>query len=223
VDDFTDVVLSAQLSDITQADRWFALVCETYEALASEDDQSWDEFCGRLTGAAASEGFPTEAEKFTEYLASVTSAPLDVVAAVSDQGQRGLAEMYREAIAAAQEDGAGQPEEDPAAWNAYLAANGPAWDGTEGSWQPYRDWFLYYAVEAGVQGAAENFLEYVDGQQDKIATFAQYGITVGTQSSTDDSAESTETIDSSSFPELSEGDSGEWVDYLDSMLRSRGF
>jgi hypothetical protein len=156
VDDFTDVVLSAQLSDITQADRWFALVCETYEALASEDDQSWDEFCGRLTGAAASEGFPTEAEKFTEYLASVTSAPLDVVAAVSDQGQRGLAEMYREAIAAAQEDGAGQPEEDPAAWNAYLAANGPAWDGTEGSWQPYRDWFLYYAVEAGVQGAADS-------------------------------------------------------------------
>jgi hypothetical protein len=32
-----------------------------------------------------------------------------------------------------------------------------------------------------------------------------------------------ETADVSAYPELREGDSGEWVEYLDSMLRSKGF
>jgi hypothetical protein len=227
VDDLVSAVLSAQLADITQAERWFALVCRTYEGSVSAGEEGWDGFRERLIGAAAGEGFPAEAEKLTEYMAA-TSAPLSVIASMNEQGEHRLAEMYLAEMAVARGDEGtvleqGQVADDPAAWNAYLAANGPVWDGAEGAWQQFRDWFLYYAAEAGVKQSAQGFVDYVEAQQDKVAAFAQYGIVAAAQPSADDSAESAGAVDSSSFPELSEGDSGEWVDYLDSMLRSRGF
>lgn len=240
MDDFTDAVLSVQLTDITQAERWFELVCRAYGESVSAGEDSWDGFRERLTGTATEEGFSAEAETWTEYMAATTSAPLDVVADMSAQGKDRLAEMYAAEMATVQGDGEtvradGQVADDPAAWNAYLTTNGSFWDGTEAGWQQFRDWFLYYAAEAGVQQSAEIFIDDVEAQPDKIATFLRYGITVTTQPSSADSAEfvdsaetsevaeSAEAVNPTSFPELSEGDTGEWVDYLNSMLSSRGF
>lgn len=221
MDELANAVLSAQLADTSQAERWFALVCKAYEESAAAEE-SWKEFRGRLTGAAAGEGFSAEAENFAEYMEAATSAPLDIVATMNDQGAGRLADMYAAKIAT---DTAAQevvPAEDQDGWNAYLAANGPTWDGTEDAWQQFRAWFLYQAAQARVGRSAEAFIGYVEAQRDKIAAFTEYGVTIGAQPSAD-SPESAGTADPASFPELSEGDSGQWVDYLDSMLRSRGF
>ena len=79
-----------------------------------------------------------------------------------------------------------QPDAEPVAavedievWNAYLAENGTRWNGDEAAWAPFREWFLFYAAERGVPGFATAFLDYADGQSDKRAVFAQYGVVIG--------------------------------------------
>jgi hypothetical protein len=58
---------------------------------------------------------------------------------------------------------AGQPQqEDHEAWNSFLAQHGPRWDGTEESWQPFRDWFLYYADQSQVGESARGFIAYAE-------------------------------------------------------------
>jgi hypothetical protein len=63
-------------------------------------------------------------------------------------------------------------------WNAFLAENGPRWNGTDQAWGPFKEWFLYTAAEHGVTQPAESFLAYVDAQQNKASVFAQYGVTI---------------------------------------------
>jgi hypothetical protein len=74
-------------------------------------------------------------------------------------------------------DGAGYDEQ---AWQAYLAQNGPQWDGTEESWEQFRQWFAYYASEQGLGTPATAFLDYLTPQPaaERITTFAQYGVTI---------------------------------------------
>lgn len=69
---------------------------------------------------------------------------------------------------------------DDAAWQTFLVQYGAQWDGTEDSWQPFREWFLYYAQEQGVHGPATGLLSYLDGQraEDRVAALAQYGVVI---------------------------------------------
>lgn len=66
---------------------------------------------------------------------------------------------------------------DEAAWNAYLTANLAQWDRSAESWDSFMEWFIYYAAEAGLGVPALEFVQYVNGmaQDDRVATFAQYG------------------------------------------------
>ena len=89
----------------------------------------------------------------------------------------GSDELDSMAYQLAQEHGAGQEAAgdeasyDEQAWQAYLAENGPQWDGTEDSWEPFRQWFAYYANERGLTTPATAFLDYLTPQPaaDRIA------------------------------------------------------
>lgn len=72
------------------------------------------------------------------------------------------------------------PAYDEQAWQAYLAQNGPAWDGTEQSWTQFSQWFSYYAGERGLTEPATALIEYLSAQPaaERIGTFAQYGVTI---------------------------------------------
>lgn len=72
------------------------------------------------------------------------------------------------------------PAYDEAAWQGYLARNGASWDGQQASWSQFKDWFLYYAAEAGVTRPATDLMNYLDAQAapDRIATLARYGVII---------------------------------------------
>lgn len=62
---------------------------------------------------------------------------------------------------------------DAAAWNGYLIAGVTQWDGSAESWDSFKEWFIYYAVEVGLSEPAHDFVRYVDDMSldDRIATF----------------------------------------------------
>lgn len=74
-------------------------------------------------------------------------------------------------------DGAGYDE---AEWQRFLMENGPRWAGDEESWPQFTEWFVYVADEAGVGQPATSLVEFLGGQPvpERIATFAQYGVTI---------------------------------------------
>lgn len=129
---------------------------------------------------------------------------------------------------------------DPDAWSTFLAENGPRWNGDDAAWDQFRTWFVYQADQQGLADPANGFLTYVEGQPDKIAAFAAYGVTIAAPAHAGDTATSdtatsdtatsdtatsdaSQAPDTSTFPETRPGDSGEWVAYLDAMLTSNGF
>lgn len=69
---------------------------------------------------------------------------------------------------------------DDAAWQRYLAQNGPRWDGTDAAWPQFMEWFRYHADEGGLGVPAAGLLNYLDGQStpERIATLAQYGVVI---------------------------------------------
>lgn len=73
---------------------------------------------------------------------------------------------------------AGQSE-DPESWNQYLAQNGPRWDGSDASWQQFRDWFVYDAAAHGVGTSAQGFIALAE-RGDKQQVFADYGVALPT-------------------------------------------
>lgn len=71
---------------------------------------------------------------------------------------------------------------DEQAWQAFLTQNGPQWDGTEASWDQFRQWFEYYAAEQNLGVPAAALLDYLAAHPaaERIAAFAQYGVTIQT-------------------------------------------
>lgn len=69
---------------------------------------------------------------------------------------------------------------DEQAWFGYLAENGGRWDGTDESWAGFRDWFQYYATEAGVGTPATLLLDHLGRMPpaERVAAFAEYGVTI---------------------------------------------
>jgi hypothetical protein len=100
--------------------------------------------------------------------------------APADEYAEGTAEDAPDGYAeGAAEDAAGGYDE--GVWQAYLAENGPSWDGTDESWGAFREWFLYYAAERGVEEPATGLLTHMDGLSagERVALFVQYGVTIG--------------------------------------------
>lgn len=79
------------------------------------------------------------------------------------------------------ESAAADPPANEAAWGDYLATNGPAWDGSAQSWPAFREWFAYYAAEAGVAPHATALLDYLESltASERVTTLADhYGIVI---------------------------------------------
>lgn len=164
-------VTAAPIHGSEQLTSWFTALCELFDAHGAD---GWHDFQEHLRARVAEDGIPDVAvESFVAYLDTYASDPVQVLAELREVGDR-LPVWHQELTEqqAAPEDPAEEPAE---AWYAYLAENGPAWDGTEESWQPFREWFAYYATEQGVGVSAEGFLRLAESG-DKHAVFAQYGV-----------------------------------------------
>ncbi|HEX5406129.1 MAG TPA: hypothetical protein VFX16_27960 [Pseudonocardiaceae bacterium] len=77
---------------------------------------------------------------------------------------------------------------DESAWNRFLTEDGARWDGTVESWAAFRQWFEYYANAGGFQSPATGLLNYLEPMSapDRVAAFAQYGVTIRPPASTVD-------------------------------------
>lgn len=169
------VLLTAvPLSDQGSARQWFQLLCDTY---SEGPPGSWDDYVSALEERASSAGFdPAVARGFGDYVAGVAVDPLDRISELTQYGDT-LPDWYFAS--------AGQPAtedaltDDEGAWQAFLAENGPLWTGTEDAYPGWRDWFAYTAAERGLTEPANAFLAWLDVQEDKLAAFATYGVTIG--------------------------------------------
>ena len=77
---------------------------------------------------------------------------------------------------------------DEAEWEAYLAANGPRWHGTDDGWAAFREWFVYHANAQGLGDPAVALLDYLEGLDvpGRIATLGQYGVLIAPATTTED-------------------------------------
>jgi len=165
------------LDTLLAADRYLysedflAAVCADYEAGAAN---------GETPDVFETLGLLKDRDPAAESLELALREIADPAAALAElcaYGPAAAAARHLELVEAAQ--AGGEPagtDEDEDAWNAYLAQNGPAWDGAEESWPGFRDWFVYYADEAGVSRTAAAFLAYADQAADKRGVFAEYGV-----------------------------------------------
>lgn len=164
-------VTAVQFSDLGAAERWFELIGEAYTP-----DVSWDDLKSTLIARGGASVGSDSAEAFVKHAESLSGDPLDTFRDIAADTSWAFG-TYAAAQAAGGE-GDGGAAYDPAAWDAFLAENGPAWDGTEEQWETFVNWFVYQAGEAGVAAPAREFIDYAAAQPDKVAVFAAYGITI---------------------------------------------
>jgi hypothetical protein len=132
-------------------------------------EESWEQFRQWFAYYASEQGLGVPATAFLDYL--TPQPPAERIATFAQYG------VTITPAPGAAGDGAAYDEQ---AWQAYLAQNGPQWDGTEESWEQFRQWFANYASEQGLGAPATELLDYLAAQPaaERIATFAQYGVTI---------------------------------------------
>jgi hypothetical protein len=169
---------------------------ELKHALSAEPDKPWEtrraEFLEHLGLSEASQ-YPVIEHLFQhlDQLAdddrtnAITSGEIDSFAyQLAQQYGEGEDASHEHHDAGHMQQGepaaAESPGYDEQAWHAYLAENGPYWNGTEEAWDQFREWFLYHATERGVGEPATELLDYLAAQPaaERITTLAQYGVTI---------------------------------------------
>jgi hypothetical protein len=160
--------------DSYDEDAWGAFVVE-YGAGWNGDPETWDAFTTWFLYHAEEQGLRSPAAGFLEYAAGES----DRVAFFAQYGIAVEAEAGAEEEAEDGAEGGPAAEADPGAWQAFLAEYGPAWDGAEENWVAFTPYFLHYAEERGVTGAAQTFLENApDDNAERVGYFAANGITI---------------------------------------------
>lgn len=98
------------------------------------------------------------------------------------------------------------PGYDKAAWQPFLTTYGRGWDGTEGSWAGFCQWFKYYADAAGLSVPATRLLTYMQGLSvpDRISAFRQYQVVITV-------AQPGQQVPGQQAPAASSGDELGWV------------
>jgi hypothetical protein len=132
-------------------------------------DEGWDQFREWFSYYAAEQQLAEPASELLDYLETQSAADRITTFA-----------SYGVTITPPQWGSADLPSYDEEAWQALLAENGPAWDGTDETWQEFCDWFAYYAEQQGLAGPATELLGYLSAQPvaQRIGTFAEYGVTI---------------------------------------------
>jgi hypothetical protein len=181
-----------------------------------EPEPSWDLVAPALTTAAADAGVGAgTVEEFLRVLENGPD-PMATLAELRAAGPDQLEEAYLAATTEPATEGGGEVDE--AAWTEFLHAHGAGWNRDEESWPAFRVWFLYEADERGFGAPARSFIEYAEGR-DKAQTFDDYQIP---HPATEEPAVPAPQ-DASEFPEVKEGDQGEWVAYADALLTRAGY
>lgn len=183
-DVLTDSIIALRDYPISNPELWFDLISQAYEDLErSPDGATLDDFARDFIGLAGIEGFRDAAEEFVRY--AEFAGGIEFVRLVSREDR---ATMLAEFERLRADEPVDEPDDaaddagddyDPDAWDTLLAEYGPDWNGDEDNWQPFREWFLYQAEQQGLTTVATDFLDYAEGEPDKTAFFAQYGIVVG--------------------------------------------
>ena len=208
-------ISAVHIDDEFAQQRWFEFLRATVEQNQGGD---WARLSSALTEGAISAGIDNHiVETFVERMNTNDPAPADTINAIGLMSTVDVQETYRQLTAAPTDMPA---PADESAWHVFLAERGKYWDGTDGAWEQFRTWFVYEAEQNAVGTYATAFIEYAESQSDKAAVFRDYGVPIAAaaeQNTTQDKQ------DVSTYPEMKDGDSGEWVEYLDQMLTSRGF
>ncbi|MFL6141884.1 MAG: hypothetical protein ACJ72N_08470 [Labedaea sp.] len=208
--------------DDTAVEPWFELICATYQQLSESDKGDWQCFASALNEGAPSAGVdrPLVAQ-FVERMAANDLAPLETVGQMAMLSGE-LSAHYREhATTAAAAPEASAEAYDESGWQPFLMEHGVRWDGTEPSWEQFKVWFLYEAEQQGMMVPATGFVTYAESEHDKAAVFAQYQVPINCAAA--ETGDKETPIDIDAFPDTKIGDSGEWVNYLDTMLTHHGF
>lgn len=150
---------------------WARYLAENAPAWDGVED-SWQGFTEWFIYYAEEAGVAGSAKEFCDYVGAsddkiaVLAAYGVTIAPAAPQGVDGP-------------PGSGGPGgEDVGTWTEFLGSNGPRWDGANGSWAEFGEWFAYYADQAGVPQSAVAFLNYVDSAPDRRGAFAEYGIEI---------------------------------------------
>lgn len=169
---------------MTTAEATWAWIYQPLQDLKAqvlaEPDKSWDErrveFVGQL-GLADPAEHPVTHELFRrlDELAEEERGAL-----LATEELDNLVYQIIDEQVPAEDGGAPSDDYDEQAWTEYLASAAPQWDGTEESWEQFHTWFLHHATERGIGTPAQLFLDYVAAMpnDERIATFAAYGITI---------------------------------------------
>lgn len=164
----------------TVSELW-AWVRVPMREMAEQPDGAWSRefFLERLGSyGSAEQPFVEELVRGLDELPDGDRAAVFADESRAETFVREVAERFEQPVAEAAAEPAAEVAEDIEVWNAYLVENGTQWNGDEEAWPPFREWFLYYAAERGVTDLATAFLDYAEGQPDKRAVFAQYGVMI---------------------------------------------
>ncbi len=145
---------------------WNAFLPE-FGAQWNGDEAAWAQFVEWFLYHAEDRSLAEPATAFVEY----ADVQPDRVAVFAAYG-----------IDIAGSETAAEPEPvaelDMDAWEAFLAHVGSDWNGDEAAWPQFVEWFLHHARVQGLESVATGFIQYAEGEADKIGFFARYGITV---------------------------------------------
>ena len=166
--------------DLNAAELWFATIREEWAAQAEDDTApTWNDFKRGLAERAPAAGIPNETvEGFVEYVEANLSAPMDVLTELAAPDlEREVLEHYEAAVqqAGAAQDAPAEPA-GHAAWAAYLEQWQGGWDGTPDSFAEFKESFTYHAVEAGVESAAVELVDFAESVDDAAAALEPYGL-----------------------------------------------
>jgi hypothetical protein len=157
-------------NDVRDPELLFTVIIDVYEGAG--DGSDFDALRTGFTERAAQEGFGAVAEELVRHAEGNGGA--DFFRAVKETGTAALLDELRQAVPVDEVD----ESYDEAEWAAFLQEYGSTWDGQEDSWPGFVDYFLFYAEERRVRAPAKSFVEYAVDAADRVAFFADYGISV---------------------------------------------
>jgi hypothetical protein len=147
----------------------------------SDWDERWSQFTAQpgVTEYVEDPGVLALKEYLDQRSESDRDALLDSTDAVSLLSQLTAEGIVEPAAAETDATSVAPSEEgyDEGAWQTFAQSYLAQWDGSDETWDQFREWFLYYAAEQSLGLPAQQLLDSASQQTvpERIATFAQYG------------------------------------------------
>jgi hypothetical protein len=167
---------------MTAADDVWAAVSTPFENLRTDAEQrpevSWPDRRATLYVELSAVAESTVADRLLAWLDDLPEDERATLLVSDELAARAYEVVVQTVPEPVQEEQA--QEYDADAWFAFLTENGARWDGTDESWQEFRDWFLYYATEGGFGDPAGLLLDYLDPRSpaERVALLAEYGVVI---------------------------------------------